>query len=149
MALWDEVKLRFSSRVLKELTNADVPNASAINDTLGTQAANDTIKWFQRVATSVTFDVTDQAMVEICVRATVHKLKQWAGKLTDKMGTEAEALEADMLNYAKSVAARGRVVPTTNSVLDPTPEDKWGTPVRPEFDDQRFTGLFPGQPPAP
>lgn len=149
MALWDEVKLRYSTRVLKELTNVDVPSGSAIDDTKGTQAANDAIKWFQRIATSVTFDVTDQAMVEVAARATVFKLKQWAGKLTDKMGTESEALESDMINYARSVAARGRVVPTTNSVLEPTPEDQAGRPVRPEFDDERFNGLFPGQPPAP
>lgn len=147
-ALWALVKARVNTTTtLRQLTNIETPGALTVNDATGTLAADEARAWFRRKST-VTYDPLDEEHTGIAVRATLWVLKDWGGKSSENLSTSKSAIDEDMVAYGQ-VSARARIVPATTSELEPTDEVPPGQTVRPEFDDERFDGLMPSQPPAP
>lgn len=147
MALWDEVALRYSATLLKQLTNVDLPGASSINSTVGTQAATDAQQWFKRVA-QLTYDNTDAEHVAIAVRAVVMLLREYTGRFPDIVERERVVIEASM-NQLRDLGPGKRITPTTDSVLDPSDDENLVNPQRPVFDTERFSDVTPSEPPSP
>lgn len=146
-ALWAAVKLRYNSDKLEQLTNVNNPGATAVDDTVGTQAATDARSWFKRVAQK-TFDDTDADDLEIGVWATYVKLREWSGKYSQVIQDEKQAVE-DAMTGRRSQGAGKRITPKTSAEITPTDEVPGGQTVRPHFDNDRFDRLIPDPPPAP
>jgi hypothetical protein len=147
MALWDEVKLRYPARVLKELTTVDLPGATAIDDTRGTQAATDTEAWFKRVAQLV-YDNTDADHKAVAVRAVYVLLREYSGRFAEVVEREIQEVEKKM-NQLRDLGPGKRIMPWTDSELDPSDDENVIYPQRPTFDTERFSDVTPNEPPAP
>jgi hypothetical protein len=138
--------LRYSAQILRQLTNVDLPEATTINDTVGTQAATDASFWFERVVQSV-YDNTNSRHLIIGTRATYHLLREWSGRFSDVIQAERESIEEEMRLYRTHGAGK-RITPVTTSTLTPTNKELIGDPSRPYFDNDRFDRLTPDPPPA-
>jgi hypothetical protein len=147
MALWDEVKLRYSAQSLKELTNVDLPAASAIDDTKGTQVSTDVEAWFKRVV-QATYDNTDAEHKAVAVRAVWVLLREYSGRFSDVVQREIEEVEKKM-NQLRDLGSGKRITPHTDSELDPSDDENLIYPLRPIFDTERFSDITPSEPPAP
>lgn len=147
MALWDEVKLRYSAQSLKELTNVDLPGATSVNDTKGTQVATDTEAWFKRVA-QIEYDNTDADHKAVAVRACYVLLREYSGRFSDVVQREIEEVEKKM-NQLRDLSTGKRIDPSTDSQLDPSDDENLLNPQRPVFDTERFGDITPSEPPAP
>lgn len=142
MALWDEVKSRFGTSYLISLTNPHNPAATTINDTIGTLAADDVEAEIETYS-GVVFDLTDRRHLVVGVAAVLLKLMTQTGQFNN------DALEKRILDKYESlglVTGRNRIVPTTNSPVEPTPESVDGETVRPEMDWPLFNDFIPGVP---
>lgn len=147
MALWDEVKLRYSTSVLKQLTNVDLPGATTINDTVGTQASTDAQYWFKRVA-QLEYDNTDAEHKAIAVRAVYTLLREYTGRFAEVIERERDVVEKAM-NQLRDLGPGKRITPHTDSELDPSDDENLIDPQRPVFDTERFGDITPSEPPAP
>lgn len=147
MALWDEVKLRYSATMLAELTNVDLPGSSSTDDTKGTQAATDAVKWFKR-GTQLEYDSADQEHVAIAIRATIVLLKEYSGRFSDVIEREKKDVKDDM-EELRNLGPGKRITPATDSELDPSDDENLINPQRPVFDTERFSDITPSEPPAP
>lgn len=147
MALWDEVKLRYSARTLKELTNVDLPGATAIDDTKGTQVATDVEAWFKRVV-QADYDNTDADHKAVAVRAVYVLLREYSGRFAEVVEREIQEVEKKM-NQLRDLGPGKRITPTTDSELDPSDDESLINPQRPIFDTERFSDVTPSEPPAP
>lgn len=147
MALWDEVKLRYSAQLLIELTNVDLPGGDTVDNTKGTQAATDAEKWFKR-GTQLAYDNTDAEHVAIAIRATVTLLKEYSGRFSDVVEREKKDIKEDM-DELRNLGPGKRITPATDSELDPSDDENIIEPNRPIFDTERFSDITPNEPPAP
>ena len=147
MSLWDEVKLRYSSQLLKQLTNVDLPGGTSINDTIGTQVSTDAQYWFQRVV-QADYDNTDEAHQAVAVRAVYTLLREYSGRFAEVIAREREIIEAAM-NQLRDLGPGKRITPHTDSELDPSDDENLINPQRPIFDTERFGDITPSEPSAP
>lgn len=144
MALIDEVKARYSSAFLINLTNPNDETASAIDDTVLAAVCTDVAADFEIFA-GVAFDSSDSRHVTTAVDGVIHKLVVRTGHSDES--AEVDRWERRLLALAK-VTGRDRIAPATNSKLEPSQERRTGETVRPIFDDDRFDDLLLGAPPA-
>jgi hypothetical protein len=147
MALWDEVKLEYSSTHLIQITNPDTEAATTVNDTQGTRAATRAENIFRQIV-GVTYDNSNEQHKTVAIPLVEWILKQRAGRLDPVMEQERAFIYEDLRGLAK-VTARDRVTPDTDSVLEATSEDVEGQVDRPNFDSQRFDDITPDSPAAP
>lgn len=147
MALWDEVKLRYSTDILRQLTNVDEASATSINNTIGTQVATDTEAWFKRVS-QIEYDNTDAEHKAVAVRACYVLLREYSGRFSDVVQREIEEVEKKM-NQLRDLSTGKRITPHTDSELDPSDDENLLNPQRPIFDTERFSDITPSEPPAP
>lgn len=144
MALSDEVIARFSTQRLKNLTNPDAPSATSYDATRLATACTDAAADFEIYAGTV-FDVTDARHVPVAIRGVVAYLHTY----TDN-GAAADALKAFRfeLKALAKVTGRDRILPYTDSALEPSPNPREGTTrARPAFDDSVFDPIVV-QPPT-
>lgn len=145
-ALWTQVKLIYDTQTLKELTNKRNPAGSSIDDTYGTRIATMAASWFQRKV-QAEYDSTDDGHNEVAVWACYVMLRKVSGKFADIIEREVQSVEEAMVNLRK-IKGHGRVMPTTDSVLEMSTEDTPGVVDRPNFDSERFDSITPDGPPA-
>lgn len=145
-ALWTSVKLRYSVQTLKLLTNADLQAASAIDDTKGTQVADDAREWFAREV-GLTYDSTDTAHVPVAVLATYVLLREYAGKTDQSVKDDRERAVSDMKGLRSRTTA-AKATPQSSIVPVPSSEDVSTGTERPIFDAERFDGIIPNSPPS-
>lgn len=147
MALWDEVKSRYSAAVLRGLTNADTPSANTINDTVGGLAATDVQADFLLFAT-ITYDATNPTHVALAVVAVFDKLEIRRGLLGADEAAKRQAAWETKLATLSRLRGVARVRPTANSPYTPsTPSaNATGEPILPPFDRQNFDDLIPNDP---
>lgn len=146
MALWDEVKSRYSAATLRGLTNADTPSANTINDAVGILAATDVQADFLLFAT-ISYDPTNATHVALAVVAVYDKLEIRRGLLgTDEADKRQVAWETKLSTLAR-LRGVSRVRPTANSPYTPSsPAACASGPVLPPFDRQNFDDLIPNDP---
>lgn len=146
-ALWTQVTLVYDTQTLKELTNKRNPGASSVDATYGTRIATMAVSWFKRKVQQP-YDSTDDDHNEVAVQACYVLLRKMSNKYANIIKSEEEAVERAMENL-RETKGNGRVMPATNSILEPSSEDLLSGPDRPSFDSERFRDIIPGDPPAP
>ncbi len=140
-----EVQNRYSAEKLIQLTNPDVPSASAIDTTRLLNAVADVIADFDIIA-NTTFTPTDARHIAVGCEGVILKLqmRQLNVDPSDLRKQWNDMLEA----LGQSVGGRDKTQPTTDAVAVPSSEQaQTGQTVRPLFDRTRFDRGYP-QPPG-
>lgn len=146
MPLGTHFQNRYSAKLVRQLTNPDVVNATSVDSTRLDNGVTDAQAWF-RQGVGVTYDDNDTRHVFVACLALEVILKERADRYGDALDRLREHVEALMAQLAKT-QGRDRLLPRTTSVVSPTSEDVAGVQDRPLFDKDRFAGLKPDTPPA-
>ena len=142
MALIDEVKGRYPSSLLIELTNQGNTAGSTINDTVLGYAAADAAAEFT-VETGLSFDLTKAAHVACCSAGTLYYLYSYSGMETETAQKERQRFERFMAKIDVTTGAGKRLHPTTTSTLSPTKERSG---AKPDMERSRFSQMTPRMP---
>ena len=142
MALIDEVKGRYPSSLLIELTNQGNTAASTVNDTVLGYAASDATAEF-KVETGLTFDLTKPAHIACCSAGALYYLYSYSGIETQTSRKERLRFEKFMAKIDATTGAGKRIHPTTTSTLSPTPERSG---AKPDMERSRFSQMTPRMP---
>ena len=122
MALLDEVQSRYSTEILKQLTNPDDTSATSINTTILGVAAADTVAAFERLALA-TYDNDNAVHIEVCAQGVVAKLKVFSDPNNKE---DWEKFETDCVGLAE-----GNIpAPSTNSTIVVEADPEEGTEFR-------------------
>lgn len=139
-----EVQNRYSGEKLIQLTNPDVPNASAIDTTRLANAVADVIADFDIIA-NTSFNQTDTRHIAVGCEGVILKLqmRQLNVDPSDLRKQWNDMLEA----LGQSVGGRDKTQPTSDAVAVPSSEQsETGQTVRPKFDETRFDKAYPKPP---
>lgn len=136
MALTDRVTARLSAQRLIELTNPDVPGATAEDTVRLDLAATDTQADFETYA-GVVYDDADARHVSVGVDGVIYRLTAAAGLVAP----EIEKRWLDRLAALRLVTGANRITPVTTSSLTASRESTAGGAVRPDFDPDNLGDL--------
>lgn len=144
---WTNVKARYSSVMLKQLTNADTPGATTINDTVGEYAVTDAVSIFKKEVEKA-YDDTDVDHLSAIYELVIFLLQQRANKLGEHAKTRKEMVYEALKRVRETVGGRPRVTPGTTSPLDPNDDTFDGAIPNPlpSFDITRFGQVTPNPP---
>ena len=111
MALADEIKLRYSNRFIRQITNPDVSSALTIDDARLTRASDEAESIFKRTAQQ-TFDLTDTDHLSAIVPLVIYILQERADQLEEGAEMRLKIIMEDMKALADftvraAVAPRG------------------------------------------
>lgn len=137
MALVDEVTSRIANERLVQLTNPGLPSATSVDLVRLGLAATDAQAEFRR-RTGITFDVTDDAHVDLGVGGVVCKLQERSGVVM----SGDESVCAIWRKGLADIRSGRRVSPQTNATQIPTRDNPDETP---RFDQTRFDDVTPDQ----
>jgi len=114
--LWTAVKARYAADGLIPLTNILDRSSVAIDDAVGTEAANGTINLWPAYA-QVAFDVADQLHIEAAALGTIAFLFRRGGTSSSIEQVKWDTVfSADgVIAKVKRTGPRGRPAPSTNS----------------------------------
>lgn len=140
MALWDEVAARYSDQILIELTNPQAGQAASVDTTRRDNAVADAQAEFKVVA-QITYDNDDANHKRVGVLGVLAYLMSRGGTAAGIAKVTLEDFRAELRRLVKA-GARHRVVPKTDSQLDPTDEFENRDTVRPDADRGRWDGLL-------
>ncbi len=140
--LADAVEARYSSEVLRQLTNPYEPEAVAIDDTKLEAAAAEVAGWFP-IYVQAELDLTNAVHLSVAVDGVVMLLQKWGGTAQGVASITREAwLEA--CREVRNTSARSRIEPQTNS--PEIPEDPVSSPAaEPPFSKRMWDPLIPGR----
>lgn len=139
--LWAAVKLRYDEPGLISLTNVRKRSTPAINDTVGTQAADDVILcYYTDIQTD--YDPDSKVHVMVAVEGVVAMLWRRGGSAATIQRVKWEDW-IERAKILKNVEPRGHAQPQTNSGLQPTTDCYGHRPCRPWADKINFRGLMP------
>ena len=144
MALIDEVKKRYSTRFLTDITNPDLKAPTTINDTKLTDASNDAESIFKRQANQ-DFDILKIDHISAIVPLVVFLLQERADQLEDEEEKRRARIMKDIEDL-KLFTVRSATTPRSQIRREPTTESKPGRPGIPEFDRSRFDEQYPDPP---
>ena len=142
-ALWTAVVARYDNGGLLSLTNVRTRNASAINTTVGEQAATDVINFYFPTLAQQAYDPLDSGHVALCVEGVIALLWKRGGTAQTISRVNWEDWET-MAGKFKGVTSRARIVMSTNSQLTPSQEVPTGEQRRPWADRGNFRFNLPG-----
>jgi len=114
--LWTNVKAAYATDLLLPLTNIHDATAIAIDDAVGTAAAQQAIDYFVMYA-ETTFVITTSTHNAVGIRATIAVLLERGGVSSALAREEWDEVFGDtgLLSKVKKTGARGRQAFTTNS----------------------------------
>lgn len=114
--LWTAVKAGYATDLLLGLTNIYDRPATAIDDTVGTAAAQQTIDYFPLYG-EVVYDAADTKHVAVAIRGVIAVLLERGGVSAELARDEWGEVFGDggLLSKLRSVGPRARQGPTTNS----------------------------------
>jgi hypothetical protein len=139
MALWDEVAARYSARQLVALTNPDEQAPTTVGAVRRDAAVADAMADFATYA-RVAYDGSDPAHVAAAVEGVV-------AYLIARGGAAAGVAASTLREYRDKLRMlRPRLLPTTESRLEPVDEFANRERVRPDFDRDRFRHIIPDGP---
>lgn len=133
--LWEAVVRSYDQDSLVSLTNIRDRSATAINSTVGYDAAQGVIDLWPTYA-QIAYDPTDRVHVETAKRAVISLLWARGGTATNVAKIEwGEVWGPDgMMTMLRKTGSRARIVPTTNSDVIPSRRDRDGVKKRPWSD---------------
>jgi len=141
MAIADDVIARYGSQYLVNLTNPYDPTQTTVDTTRLGLAVTDVGADFAN--RGLALDDAEAQHVNVAVAGVIAKLKQRAGM---KAGTDDHKAYMKELDQLILVTARDRMLPRTDSVLEPSEEMVPGETVRPYFDKENLEIITPSQP---
>lgn len=143
MALKDEVKARFSTQYLANLTNPQDPAPTAINESRLDKSVADVQAMFEIYA-GAAYDNADARHVPTAVAAVQEMLRTYTGQISAHDARERAIV---WIRDLGRVTGRNRILPRTTSTLQPSAEQVAGIgPSRPEFDNRNFDFIRPETP---
>lgn len=147
-ALWTAVKARYDLDGLVPLTNIRDRSATAVDDTVGEQAAQDTIdSWPLYVQEP--YDASNSQHVLVAVQGVIAVLWERGGSSTSIAEVKWDAVFVgpdSLAGRLKNVGPRGRMKPNTNSGVRQSRETlPDGSRVRPWSDREHFTDNLPSR----
>jgi hypothetical protein len=141
MALVDEVKSRFPTEKLIQLTNVDSTDATTIDDARLLLAATDVEGDFRTLA-GILYNNADARHVSFATTGVIRKLQVW--KLETAADEMHEAWQKSIHDVLRLVTGNDRIRPKSSSELTPAKEAPGGIKVRPHFDvEESHLGLIP------
>ncbi len=146
MPLITDVQNRYSTTLLIALTNPDDPDVTTL-DTGATgklQLAADDVAQVFEALTATGYDATEAMHTSVGVEGVVALLRRRTGKYPDAESEWDDFLSA--LRRVAEVTGRNRVEPTSNSLMQPSEDDRLTSTPRPAFDDRHFDPFLPAPP---
>ncbi len=137
--LWASIVMRYSSVMVKNLTNPQDGATTTTTTAKGTAAAQDVVGDF--AAKGITYDNTDARHLAAAELGVIAKLKMRTGQ--DDWAWKRHEEYMERLEALRMVTANDRMSPITNSPLTPSVD---GTDDLPDMDPQRFGDILPGAP---
>lgn len=144
MPLKDRVEERIPESRLIQLTNPGDPDATVVSGTRLQFAVDEALADFEIIG-GLTYDDTDANHYPSAVQRVIYRLQLFAGNLGEGM-TNMEVMTREAIQALARVTSRDRILPKTNSGLEPTTDADFTGPLRPPFD-ERVTGGFTLKPP--
>jgi len=139
MALADRVQERIATQLLLELTNQGLPAATSVDLTKLGYAAADVEAEFE-VETGLAYDETVALHVAAASQGVVVKLMEYSG-ITGRNTEQLTSRYRKMLiRIAQTTGSERRLLPTSNSVLEPSEENQ---DARPDYDRRRWQDFVP------
>lgn len=138
MALTDEVQARYSTQILRNASNPQNSTATSIDTTRLGYAVTDVQAEFKK--RGITYDNSIDTHVTTAVPGVFARLLVLTGQ---DGGREQWSAFTDDLKLLTETTSRDRIVPTTDSLLDPT-KDRVGD--LPWSDRKQFGNFIPGAP---
>lgn len=138
-----DVQARYPSQVLTELTRRGATDSTTVNSTLLQYACDDIQSGDFPTYVQTTYDASNRQHVSVACEGVLAKLKLWARDGSDGGKSEWDRWVARAQALAR-VTGRDRILPTTTSELEPTPEVDGTEVVRPMFDQGDFDEYRPG-----
>jgi hypothetical protein len=113
--LWTAVKTAYDAEILKPLTNINDRNATAIDNTYGTECANQCIGLWA-MHTEVDYDVDDAGHLAVSIRGVFAILLQRGGGGSSTANKEFDKVFSDggLMTKIKSTGPRSRQSPVTS-----------------------------------
>jgi hypothetical protein len=142
MGLADEFKNRVSLSRQVTLTNPDKMEATTVDSSRLALAVADVQADFEIYCGTVYSD-TDARHVSTGVEGVEFKL------MMRMIGADPDAIRKawhERLHALALVTGRNRIVPATDSILTPSPEQIGTEEVRPDLDREKFDQFIPGYP---
>jgi hypothetical protein len=141
MSLDVQVTSRYSDQYLRQLTNVDHPENSAVNSPLFLLACADVQGDFLRVIGKA-YDETLSEHVAVAVEGVIAKLTIWGGA-PNQVGYDLEDKFERKLR-----GLRGTILPKSTSAMVPSDETRLSSTPAPAFDDAAFDPFGPGPSPG-
>ena len=148
MALTDDVKGRYGTEFLVNLTNPYAPDQTSIDATRLDYACTDTETDFITYCGMTYADVNtnyNSAGIGVAIEGVIAKLQMRTGA-AGSSAMEAHEKYIERLKALARISGRDRVSPRTDSVMTPTSHQVGDEIVRPSFDWTKFSDWIPGGP---
>ena len=131
-----------TTQYLRQVTNPQNPNATTVNTTLLGFAADDVDALFE-VYSGVAYDDANQLHIAVAVDGVISFLLQRTGQSAaqQRMDTWIAAMRS-----LSRVEGRNRITPDSNTLMQPSADDRLTVTPRPAFDDRFFDRVLPGSP---
>lgn len=129
--LWTAVKDSYDDAGLIQLTNVDEPEATAIDDTIGTRACTKVIALWDIYA-QVDYDGTDATHLAVAEMAVIAVLWRWGGTATQIEQVKWDEVFGDtgMIAKVRRAGPRSHAAPISNSGVTQKAESVGGRNVR-------------------
>jgi hypothetical protein len=147
MALPDDLRVivlaTYPDAILRPLTNPQVGgNPSTDSDYIDRACEAVEGDFLNK---GIELDVTDKRHLRTALDGVIATMQKWTTQSSEAKN-EFQAY-MDSLSTVAKATSRDRILPVTDSVLVPTPEESLtGSPVRPDFDRSRFDHFKPDAP---
>ena len=136
MALADDVTNRISTNLLRELTNQGSTSATSVNTTVLGYAVADAGAEFKS-ETGLDLDSSLASHVAAGVVGVIYYLYSYSGVETSTALKQRQRWERLLLKIDSTEGGGRRLLPSTNSTLSPTAEQR---NARPDMERSRFGG---------
>jgi len=142
MALIDEVKARYATQKLVELTQRDSTSATTIDDTVLGYAITDISATFE-VEAGVAYDNSDARHVAVATAGVIVLLQLWKRSTIQELDPEWQAWLTRLRSLGQ-VTGRNRIVMRSSSQVR---EQQRQRPVAERYSDRDMQGLLPSRKP--
>lgn len=139
MTIASRAQERISEQLLLEWTNQGVPAATSVNTTFLGYVADDVEGVFV-AETGLAYDDSDKIHVKVAVDGVMARFQELSGVTGRNSDKIAERWQRGLIAIAQTSGSERRLLPTSNSVLDPSDETN---NTRPDHDRGRWRDFVP------
>jgi len=142
MTISSRAQERISAQLLLEWTNQGVPAATTINTTVLGYVADDVEGVFV-AETGLAYDDADKIHVKVAVDGVMSRFQELSGITGRNSDAITARFQKGLIRIAQTLGSERRLLPTSNSVLEPSTEQSGR---RPDYDRDRWSGFVPHAP---